>query len=152
MSRLPYYFYKLYHFLYIIKIPILPKVFMFINRIIFGAYIPPSCQIGYGGRFAYGGSGVVIHGKAVIGSRCTIGTGVTIGGRGSHSKEKHPPIIGNNVYISSGAKILGSIVIGNNCIIGANAVVIKDVADNSVVAGVPARVIGINENSEEYYG
>lgn len=152
MSRLPYYFYKIYHFLYQIKIPILPKVLMFINRIIFGAYIPPSCEIGNGTRFAYGGSGVVIHSKAIVGKGCIIGTGVTIGGRGKHSKGKNSPRIGDNVYISNGAKILGPVVIGNNCIIGANAVVIKDIDDNCVVAGVPARIIGINENQEDYYG
>lgn len=54
------------------------------------------------------------------------------------------PIIGNNVYIATGAKILGPIKIGNNVTIGANSVVIKDVPDNMVVAGVPAKIININ--------
>ncbi len=51
------------------------------------------------------------------------------------------PTIGNNVYISAGARIIGKINVGNNVIIGANAVVNKDVPDNCIVAGVPARVI-----------
>jgi serine O-acetyltransferase len=47
-------------------------------------------------------------------------------------------VIGNNVDIGTGAKILGPISIGNNVVIGANAVVIRDVPDNCVAAGVPA--------------
>lgn len=51
------------------------------------------------------------------------------------------PIIGNNVHISAGAVIIGPIKIGNNVIIGANAVVNKDVLNNCIVAGVPAKII-----------
>jgi serine O-acetyltransferase len=51
------------------------------------------------------------------------------------------PVIGNDVYISAGARLLGDIAVGNNVIIGANAVVVKDVPDNSIVAGVPAKLI-----------
>ncbi|WP_272869425.1 serine O-acetyltransferase [Paraprevotella clara] len=43
------------------------------------------------------------------------------------------PRIGNNVILSSGAKIIGGITIGNNVTIGANAVVTKDVPDNSLL-------------------
>ena len=49
--------------------------------------------------------------------------------------------MGNDVYISAGARIIGKITIGNNVIIGTNAVVNKDVPDNCIVAGVPAKVI-----------
>lgn len=56
-------------------------------------------------------------------------------------------IIGNNVHIGSNASIMPGVKIGNNCIIGVGAVVTKDVPDNSVVAGVPARVI---ESVDEY--
>ena len=42
---------------------------------------------------------------------------------------------------SCGAKVLGNITIGNNVIIAANAVVVKDVEDNCVVGGVPAKII-----------
>ncbi len=51
------------------------------------------------------------------------------------------PVIGDNVYIGSGAKIIGSVNVGNNVAIGANAVLTKDVPDNAVVVGVPAKVI-----------
>ncbi len=54
---------------------------------------------------------------------------------------KGVPSIGNNVYISAGSRILGGINIGSNVIIGANSVVINDVPDNCIVAGVPAKVI-----------
>jgi serine O-acetyltransferase len=52
-----------------------------------------------------------------------------------------PPVIGDNVYIAAGSRVLGGIKIGNDVIIGANAVVIKDVPDNCIVAGIPAKVI-----------
>lgn len=49
--------------------------------------------------------------------------------------------IGNNCFIGSGARIMGGVKIGNNCIVGAASVVTKDVPDNTVVAGMPARLI-----------
>ena len=50
-------------------------------------------------------------------------------------------IIGKGFYIGPGAKIVGKVHIGNNVAIGANAVVTKDRPDNSVVVGIPARII-----------
>jgi serine O-acetyltransferase len=123
---------------------------MIINRVIWGAYIPAACTLGKGTKFAYGGSGVVIHSDSIVGVNCNIGTGVTIGGRGNHSKGTHTPIIGNNVYIGTGAKILGAVRIGSNVVIGANAVVINNVEDNVVVAGIPAKVIRKNIDASEY--
>lgn len=49
--------------------------------------------------------------------------------------------IGDNCFIGSGARIMGGVRIGNNVIVGAASVVTKDVPDNSVVAGMPARII-----------
>ena len=57
------------------------------------------------------------------------------------SRSGGTPTIGDNCIIYPGAKIFGKITIGNNVVIGANAVVNKDVPDNAVVAGVPARII-----------
>lgn len=147
MSRMPYYLYQFYHFLYNLKIPFFPTFLMYINRIIWGLYLPPSCKLGQGVKFGYGGSAVVIHAKAVIGDNCIINPAVTIGGR---SKQIKVPIIGSNVYIGGGAKILGDVRIGENVIIGANAVVIDDVPSNSVVAGIPAKVIKQNIKMEDY--
>lgn len=75
-----------------------------------------------------------------IGENCLINQQVTIG----YSFDDKPPIIGNGVRISAGAKVIGNINIGNNAIIGANAVVTKNVADNDIVVGVPAKPIKKN--------
>lgn len=53
--------------------------------------------------------------------------------------------VGNNVYISTGVTILGPVKIGNNVTIGAGAVVTKDIPDNAIVAGVPAKIIKMKE-------
>lgn len=54
--------------------------------------------------------------------------------------------IGDNVFIGSGTRILGGVNVGSNCIIGAGSLVIRDIPDNSVAAGVPAKVIGSFED------
>lgn len=141
------YFHKFAHFLYRHHIPILPKLIYYLQYLLFNCSVPASTTIGVGTKFGYGGIAVVIHARAIIGENCVIGTCVTIGGR---SKHKSVPVIGNNVHISSGAKILGPITIGDNVIIGAGAVVISDVPSNSVVAGVPAKIIKSNIDIEDY--
>ena len=83
----------------------------------------------------------------VIGENCIINSGVVLGGT-SHKYEV--PKLGDNVLVGAGAKILGSITIGNNVVIGANAVVLKDVSDNTLVAGIPAKVIKENINIKDY--
>lgn len=57
-------------------------------------------------------------------------------------------IIGNNVHIGTNAIIMPGVHIGDNCIIGCGAVVTKDIPDNSIVVGVPARVI---ESIDDFY-
>jgi serine O-acetyltransferase len=52
--------------------------------------------------------------------------------------EDEKPIIGNNVTFGPGSKVLGRITVGDNVYIGANAVVVKDVPNNTLVGGVPA--------------
>lgn len=59
-----------------------------------------------------------------------------------------PIVVGNNVHIGTGAVIMPGVHIGNNCIIGVGAIVTKDVPDNSVAVGIPARVI---ETIDEYF-
>lgn len=102
-----------------------------------------------GTKFAYGGIGIVIHARCVIGKNCIIGQGATIGGK---SQWYEVPVLGDNVYVAAGARILGPIRIGNNVTIGANAVITKDVPDNCVVAGVPARIIKENVSAEDFHG
>ena len=133
-----YHLYYLSHKLYMNKIPFFPKAIKSIIFLIYNSSIPYQAEIGKGSRFAYGGIGVVIHKRAVIGKNCNIGSNVTIGGKSGHY---NVPIIGDNVFISTGSRILGPIEIGNNVIVGANSVVVKNVLPNSVVAGVPSKVI-----------
>lgn len=84
--------------------------------------------------------GIVVGPRVSIGDNCTMYQGVTIGTKYDSSKEF--PSIGNDVIIYAGAKILGPIRVADGAVIGANAVVIDDVPPRSVVAGLPARVIG----------
>jgi len=86
------------------------------------------------------GMGVVIGETAVVGDNVTIYQGVTLGGTGKEKGKRHPTI-GNNVVIGAGAKVLGSFTIGDNVRIGANAVVVREVPANSVVVGVPGRIV-----------
>ena len=89
---------------------------------------------------------IVINPNAKIGRNCNIQQGVTIGM--NHSIECAE--IGDNVFIGTGAKIIGKVKIANGCIIGANAVVVKDfIEENSIIAGVPARVIGFRNGEND---
>ena len=54
------------------------------------------------------------------------------------------PSIGDNCVLGPGSKILGSVTLGDNVFVGANAVVTHDIPSNSVVAGIPAKVINMN--------
>lgn len=89
---------------------------------------------------------IIIGINTVIGDNCTIYQDVTIG----QNKNQYPEI-GNNVIIYPGAKIIGGVKVGNNAIIGANAVVTKNVPENAIVAGVPAKIISYRGNNDEYY-
>ncbi len=134
------YFHKVAHWCWVHHIPFIPKLITLLIFLVYNSKIPYTAKIGKGTKFGYGAIGVVVHARAVIGENCGIGTNVTIGGRSGH---KEVPVIGNNVRIYTGSKVLGPIHIGNNAVIGANAVVIKDVPENAVVAGVPARILKI---------
>lgn len=142
-----YKWYKISNKLYKSNIPILPNIITYLIRLIFGCYIPFSAEVGDNTKIGYGGIGTVIHGRAVIGKDCIISQCVTIGGT---SKKKDVPIIGNNVFIATGAKILGDVIIGDNCVIAANAVVVNDVESNTLVGGIPAKVIKTNIDIENY--
>jgi serine O-acetyltransferase len=136
------YLHKIAHWLYNHKIPILPKLIYFIQFLLFNSSVPAQTKIGKGTVFGYGGIGVVIHARTVIGNNCILGQGITIGGR---SKLYEVPVIGDNVYIGAGARVLG-----NNVVIGANAVVIKDIPSNCSVAGMPAKIIKTGIKMEDY--
>lgn len=130
--------YRVARWLHLRKVPFFPALIKYITFMIFNSVVPYTASIGKGSRFAYGAIGVVLHESSQIGRNVIIGQGVTVGRQLDPSGV---PRIGDDVYISAGARILGDITIGNNVIVGANAVVINDVPDNSIVAGVPAKVI-----------
>lgn len=138
------YFYRVSRWLYLHHIPVLPKLITLLIFLIYNSKIPYQAKIGRGSTFGYGGMGVVIHSKSIIGVNCTICQQVTIGG-GGNSRFPGVPVIGNNVYIAKGSIVMGGITIGNNVTIGANAVVTKPVSDNAIVAGVPAKILRIKE-------
>jgi serine O-acetyltransferase len=104
-----------------------------------GISISPSTEIGSGFYIGHFG-GIVINNKSVIGKNCNISQGVTLG-QANRGKNKGYPTLGDNIYIGPGAKIVGAVTIGNNVAIGANCVVTKDIPDNSVVVGIPGKVI-----------
>lgn len=79
--------------------------------------------------------GIVIGGFVKIGDNVQIYQNVTLGRKHSE-KEREVPIIGNNVKIYANSVVIGNVRIGNNAIIGCNSVVLRDVADNEVVAGI----------------
>ena len=97
-----------------------------------------------GGLFIQHGFSTMISAEK-IGENFWINQQVTLG----YKDNTRAPIIGDNVTVTCGAKILGSITIGSNVTVGANAVVVKDVTDNVVVGGIPAKVIKILSNCEE---
>jgi serine acetyltransferase len=113
---------------------VIPLLFI---SIIFGVSIPRNCTIGIG-LIIYHYSNIVTNGSVVIGENCVICRGVTIGNK---NFENDVPVLGDNVDIGAGAVIIGKIKIGNNVKIGANAVVLKDVPDNHIAVGNPARNI-----------
>lgn len=133
--------------LYRKKIPLLPTIIRYIIFLMYNCDVPCSVKFGKGTVFGHTGIGVVVHPRVVVGENCIIGQGCTIGGR---SRAYEVPVIGNRVYIGAGARVLGPIKVGNNVIIAPNAVVIKDVPDNTIVGGIPAKILKENIDFEDY--
>ncbi|MGH3275543.1 MAG: serine O-acetyltransferase [Streptosporangiaceae bacterium] len=104
-----------------------------------GVDIHPAAVLGPG-LFIDHATGVVIGETAEVGADVTIYHGVTLGGTSLDRGKRHPTV-GDRVTIGAGAKVLGPITIGHDSRIGANAVVVKPVPPDSVVVGVPGRVI-----------
>ena len=107
-----------------------------------GIEIHPAATIGKG-LFIDHGMGVVIGETAEIGDNCTIYQGVTLGGTGKDIGKRHPTLE-NNVMVGAGAKVLGPVKIGSGSKIAANAVVLREVPENSTAVGIPAKVVRRN--------
>jgi len=132
---------------------LLPKLIWAFNRIVFSCDIPYTAEIHPTVRWAHNGLGTVVNKNVCIGKDCLIMQGVTLGGslgkkRSFQGKTISSPFIGEHTLIGAGAKVIGPVIIGNNVIVGAGAVVITDIPDNSIVAGIPAKVIRVATEEE----
>ncbi|OWM66499.1 hypothetical protein CDL15_Pgr013716 [Punica granatum] len=107
---------------------------------VFGVDIHPAAKIGEGILLDHG-TGVVIGETAVIGDRVSLMQGVTLGGTGNEVGDRHPKV-GAGALIGASATILGNIRIGEGAMIAAGSVVLKHIPSHSMVAGIPAKVIG----------
>ena len=114
---------------------LLYKIAFKFTQIITGIELPCEVEIGHNFVIDHFG-GIVISGYSKFGNNCRIRNGVVVGLR--RVDQPCAPVIGNNVDIGAGAKVLGPIKIGDDVVIGANAVVIHDVPDHCIAAGVPA--------------
>ncbi len=106
----------------------------------FSVDIHPAARLGKGLMLDHA-TGVVIGETATIGDNCSLLHGVTLGGSGKETGDRHPKI-GDNVLIGAGAKVLGNIRVGRCSRIAAGSVVLNEVPPNTTVAGVPAKVVG----------
>lgn len=107
---------------------------------LFSVDIHPAARFGKGIMLDHA-TGFVVGETAVVGDNCSFLHGVTLGGSGKVTGDRHPKI-GNSVLVGAGAKILGNITIGCCSRVAAGSVVLKDIPSNVTVAGVPARVVG----------
>jgi serine O-acetyltransferase len=148
VNRIVIAIYRISHVLREWGVPFLPLCFCGLNRLVFCCMIAPGARIGKRLILGYGGLGVMVHDRAVIGDDCVLSSGVGIGGR---SKLWGVPVIGNRVVISIGAKVLGPVNIGDEAVIGANAVVVHDVPPRTVVGGIPARVLTRDIDIRDYH-
>jgi serine O-acetyltransferase len=113
----------------------------------YGIVIPEYTVIGPG-LFINRFGGIYVNGDAIIGSNVNFTHGIMLGQQ-NRGPLMGSPIVGDRVFIAAGAKIIGRIKLGNGCVIGANAVVTKDVPENAVVGGIPAKVLSL-KGSEGY--
>ena len=93
------------------------------------------------GIFLDHATGLVVGQTAVIEDNVSILQGVTLGGTGKQTGDRHPKIR-HGVLIGAGAKILGNIEVGMSSKIAAGSVVLNPVPAHSTVAGVPAKLVG----------
>lgn len=107
---------------------------------VFQVDIHPASTMGKG-IFIDHATGVVIGETAVVEDNVSMLHGVTLGGTGKATGDRHPKIR-RGVLIGAGAKILGNIEIGHCTKVASGSVVLHSVPNNKTVAGVPAKIVG----------
>jgi len=105
----------------------------------YGIQIPRNVRIGHG-LFIGHHMCIVVADSTTIGNNCNLSQFTTIG-----SNKGQAATIGDNVYIGPGVCIVENVTLGNNATIGAGSVVVKDVPQDSTVAGNPARVVSMKD-------
>jgi serine O-acetyltransferase len=105
-----------------------------------GVDIHPAARIGCGIMLDHA-TGIVIGETAVVEDDVSILHGVTLGGTGKESGDRHPKIR-RGVLLSAGCSVIGNIEVGEGTKVGAGSVVLRSVPAHVTVAGVPARIVG----------
>ena len=150
------FFHKIANFFAIAKFDLIARIISQLSRFLTGIEIHPNAKIGKN-LFIDHGMGVVIGETSEIGDNVTIYHMVTLGGiapsinSDSQREIKRHPTLMDNVVVGSGAQILGPVIIGKNAKVGANAVVTKNVPDNAVMIGIPARNVGTTSGEFKAY-
>jgi len=145
------FFHRISNFFCVAKFDLIARVISQFSRFLTGIEIHPKAKIGKN-LFIDHGMGVVIGETSEIKNNVTIYHMVTLGGispsinSNDQRDVKRHPTLEDNVVVGSGAQILGPVIVGKNAKIGANAVVTKDVSENAVMIGIPAK--NINTKSE----
>ena len=152
------FFHNISHFFYKAGFDLVARIISQSIRFFTGIEIHPGAKIGKN-LFIDHGMGVVIGETAEIGNNVTIYHAVTLGGSSpsidseKQRYEKRHPSIGNDVVIGSGAQIIGPVKVGNGARIASNAVVVKDVDENTTMVGIPAKAVKVgNEGNFRPYG
>ena len=151
------FFHKIANFFAIAKFDLVARIISQLSRFLTGIEIHPKAKIGKN-LFIDHGMGVVIGETSDIGDNVTIYHMATLGGispsiNSDKQREiKRHPTLKDNVVIGSGAQVLGPITVGKNAKIGANAVVTKDVPENGVMVGIPAKNVGTTSEEFKPYG
>ena len=150
------FFHRIAHQLWNLNLYTLGRIISQFSRFLTGIEIHPNAKIGKN-LFIDHGMGVVIGETSEIGDNVTIYHMVTLGGISpsinsddQRNTKRHPTLM-DNVVVGSGAQILGPVVVGKNAKIGANAVVTKDVDENSVMVGIPAKNVGEVSTQDENF-
>ena len=150
------FFHKIANFFAIAKFNLIARIISQFSRFLTGIEIHPKANIGKN-LFIDHGMGVVIGETSEIGDNVTIYHMATLGGISPsiNSNEqrniKRHPTLKDNVVVGSGAQVLGPVTVGKNAKIGANAVVTKDVPENAVMVGIPAKNVGETSSSDENF-